>query len=229
MMKKAYALKIIPVLSLCGLLLGACAPGTEPAGAASSEPAAPASDSAPALGGPGLEFETAKVVPGCRNTLASPLKMTGASDAVDFSRWTAVDLDGGAVDQDLLKGSRLTLVNVWATFCGGHAEDLTALQSLYESYPREDLNIVGIVASAQTPDGAVNEDEIGYVKYLLEMTGAEYPQMLPSDDLIQIKLKDLGVIPESFLLDSAGNLVGEPWIGSRDVGELRQIVDAALR
>lgn len=223
--------KWIAALLLGALTLGACAakpdPGSAPESAvteAVSERAAPEAA--------GLEevqsFEVGKVVPGCRSTLVTPLKMQGTSTAADFSRWTATDLDGNAVSQELLKDSKLTLVNVWATFCGGHVEDLQAQREIYAAYPRADLNVVGIVASAQFPDGTINGDEIGYVKYLLEMTGADYPQLLPSDDLIQIRLKDLGTIPESFLLDSQGNLVGEAWIGSRTADELREVIDAAL-
>lgn len=221
--------KWIAALLLSALTLGACTGKPDAAPGSAVTEAAP-EKAAPEV--PDMEqaqpLAVGKVIPGCRSTLVTPLKMQGTSDAADFSRWSATDLDGNAVNQDLLKESRLTLVNVWATFCGGHVEDLEALQELYTGYPRADLNVVGIVASAQFPDGSINDDEIGYVKYLLEMTGADYPQLLPSDDLIQIRLKDLGIIPESFLLDSQGNLVGEAWIGSRTADELREMIDAAL-
>lgn len=223
--------KWIAALLLGALTLGACAAKPGVGSAPESAVTEPAPESAASVTeetgiGEVLPLEVGKVVPGCRSTLVTPLKMRGTSTAVDFSRWTATDLDGNPVNQEILKGSKLTLVNVWATFCGGHVEDLEALEELYASYPRSDLNVVGIVASSQFPDGTTNDDEIGYVKYLLEMTGASYPQLLPSDDLIQIRLKDLGTIPESFLLDSQGNLVGEAWIGSRTADELREIIDA---
>lgn len=233
---------------LCAvLLLGACAPqqatplGGEPSSSAAIEDAYSASEEQPVpkeeteqgadalAGARELQPAVGKIVPGCRNTLAYPLKMHGESAATDFTHWTAQGLDGSEVTQDILKESRLTLVNVWATFCGGHIEDLELLQKLYEEYSREDLNVVGILASAQRPDGSVNEDEIGYVEYLLDMTGAKYPQLLPSDDLIQIRLKDLGIIPQSFLLDSEGNQVGDAWTGSRTEEELRRMIDAALQ
>lgn len=176
------------------------------------------------------EFQLVEKVaaPGCRSTLYHPLKMKGESDAADFSRWTATDLEGNEVTQDVLQNSRITLVNVWATFCGGHTEDLEILQSLYDSYDRADLNIIGIPANVQTREGDINADEVEYIQYLLDLTGAEYLQLLPSDDLIQIKLKDLKTLPESFLLDGSGNVIGDSWTRSRTKEELRQIIDAAL-
>lgn len=220
------------------LLLGACAPQEAPPANSAPAESAPTKERAPAQSASGdtqggLEAVQElpvkqKLIPGCRNTLPYPLVMGGESAAADFSKWTATDLDGNQVDESILAGSRLTLVQIWATYCGGHMEDLETLQQLYTEYGRSDLNVVGILASAQYEDGSLNKDEVEYVKYLLGETGAKYPQLLPSDDLIQIKLKDLGIIPESFLLDSQGNQVGQSWTGSRTADQLRETIDKAL-
>lgn len=129
----------------------------------------------------------------------------------------------------MLAGSRLTLVSVWSTFCDSCVADMAALQQLYTEYDRADLNIIGIAASAQAEDGSISEGEVEIIRQIQEMTGAEFLQLLPSDDLIAIKLKDLGTVPESFLLDSAGNVVGGSLYGGRTAEEFRRMADDGLR
>ena len=169
-----------------------------------------------------------KAIPGCRVDLPYPLQMTGKSLATDFSRWSATDLDGNLVTEEVLAGSKLTLVGVWSSYCSSCVADLEAMQQLYETYPRDQLNVIGIVASSQNRDGTINEGEVEITRQLQEITGAQFLQLLPSDDLIQIKLKDLDRLPESFLLDSDGNLVGDSQVGQRSVEEFRELIDAAL-
>ena len=182
----------------------------------------------PALQPPGGELPV-KAIPGCRADLPYPLKMSGESLATDFTHWAAKDLDGNVVTEEVLAGSRLTLVSVWSAFCDSCVADMAALQQLYTEYDRADLNIIGIAASAQAEDGSISEGEVEIIRQIQEMTGAEFLQLLPSDDLIAIKLKDLGTVPESFLLDSAGNVVGGSLYGGRTAEEFRRMVDDGLR
>ena len=170
-----------------------------------------------------------KFNPGCRVDLPYPLKSSGKSDATDFSQWTAQEIDGSTVTQEILKESPLTLVVVWGTYCGTSIEDLQILQEIYEEYSREQLNVIGIMASVQKEDGSINEDEVGYIRYLLEETGAEFPQLFPSDDLIAIYLKNLTVVPEWFFLDTQGNFVGESSTGQLAVEELKVRIEDNMR
>lgn len=233
---------LLGAAAMAALLAACAAPVPEaPAAGAALSPAA-ASETAP-LDGEAPEAEIppeeapgplggelpVKAIPGCRADLPYPLKMSGESLATDFGHWAAKDLDGGVVTEKVLADSRLTLVSVWSTFCDSCVSDMAALQQVYAEYDRADLNVIGIAASAQAEDGSISEGEVEIIRQIQEMTGAEFLQLLPSDDLIAIKLKDLGTVPESFLLDSAGNVVGEPLYGGRTAEEFRRMVDDGLR
>lgn len=176
-----------------------------------------------------VEEKPTKLTPGCRVDLPYPLQMNGESTATDFSSWTAEDLEGNPVNQDILKGSKITLVSAWSTYCGSCLEDLAILQQLYEKYDREHLNIIGIVASSQNLDGSPKVGEIEAAKLFAESVGAEFLQLLPSDDLISIKLKDVHIVPEFFLLDGDGRLIGETQTGARSLEELDQMVQDGLK
>lgn len=176
------------------------------------------------------QFETTeKINPGCRSNLPYPLKMTGESHAIDFSQWSAYDIDKNLITEDILKDSKYTLVSIWMTYCSTHIADLTVLQEIFEGYQRSDLNIIGIVASAQNQDGNVNEYEVDYVRFLLEQTGAKFKQLIPSNDLIAIHLININILPEYIILDSDGNIVKGASIGSYSSDELSDTIDQMLK
>ncbi|MEA5011468.1 MAG: TlpA disulfide reductase family protein [Angelakisella sp.] len=208
-------------LTLC-LVLSACtAPKVSSSGSVSSQTSVPEQSIS--------EVPSSTVLnPGCRNDLGYPMLMEEGSTATDFTAWQAEDIDGNQYNHDILKQSKVTVVAVWSSFCGSCVSDLTALQQLYEEYDRKDVNIVGIVASAKEADGSISQSEVNIVRQLQELTGAAFVQLLPSDDLIAIKLKDVDLVPETFFLDSHGNLLGESVYGGRTAEEFRALIDEAL-
>lgn len=170
-----------------------------------------------------------KQIPGCRSTLPFPLIMTGESEATDFaSPWSAETLGGDPVTQEVLQQSQLTLVHAWGTYCVSCLRDLQELQKLYEMYPRNQLNILAAVASVKRADGSLDEGDIAISKQIVEEAKTGFTQLMPSDDLIQIRLHELNRIPEYFFLDRDGNIVGETLYGSHTAEELSEIVDGLL-
>ena len=62
----------------------------------------------------------------------------------------------------------------------------------------------------------------------MQITGADYMHMIPSEDLYNLRLKDLQVVPETFFVDSKGNIVGETHYGARDKEAWRNIIESTL-
>ncbi len=63
-----------------------------------------------------------------------------------LSSFSATDLDGNAVDESIFSSSKLTMVNIWATFCGPCIGEMPDLGLLNEEYASEGFQVVGIVA-----------------------------------------------------------------------------------
>ena len=53
--------------------------------------------------------------------------------------------------------------------------------------------------------------------------------MIPDDVINSELLEDVSAIPTTFMIDSAGNRVGEPKVGSDDSATYLSFIDAALR
>ena len=62
-----------------------------------------------------------------------------------LSRFSTTDIDGNAVDESVLKGKKLTMVNVWTTFCGYCIMEMPGISELDEEYADKGFQVIGIV------------------------------------------------------------------------------------
>jgi len=155
---------------------------------------------------------------------------TGAWEekAGTLASFRATTLDGKPVDESIFADNQLTMINIWATFCGPCLREMPELGELSESYQNRGVQIVGIVADAGVPGADSFMSQVELARQLVQQTGANYLHLLPSDDLIKAKLATVSSVPETIFVDSKGNLVGESYIGSRSGADWSQIIDTLL-
>ncbi len=106
-----------------------------------------------------------------------------ASPGGILSTFSSTDIGGNPVDETLLSGKKLTMVNIWATFCGPCLEEMPDLGALNKEYADQDFQVVGIVVDVTGSDGAPVPDMIDTVEEIIDKTGADYLHILPSQDL----------------------------------------------
>lgn len=80
----------------------------------------------------------------------------------------AHDMEGNTVSQELFAESKLTMVNVWATYCNPCLREMPDLGELAQTYDAGDFQIIGIISDV--PENA-DEEIIGLAKDLIEQTG----------------------------------------------------------
>lgn len=141
-----------------------------------------------------------------------------------LSSFTATDLEGNEVTQDIFADYDLTMVNMWATFCGPCIREMPELAEIQEEYAPKGVQVVGIVVDTLDYKGNLDEGQIETVKMVVEKTGAAYTHLLPSADLIQAKVKDVSSVPETIFVDKEGNQVGESYVGSRSKEQWIEII-----
>lgn len=195
----------ITALSLSLLLLSGCAvtlPATTPAPASTaSSTATPEESTAPVSTEP---------------------------ERTSFGQFTATDLDGNQVTQDIFADYDLTMINIWATFCSPCINEMPYLGELAAEYKDESVQIVGIVVDVLDNTGAISSSQVDLAKEIVQQTGANYTHLLPSDDLIQIKLRYVSAVPETVFVDKNGDIVGDPLVGSRSKDDWKAIIDNYL-
>ncbi|MCY6370072.1 TlpA family protein disulfide reductase [Clostridium ganghwense] len=117
-------------------------------------------------------------------------------------------LDGKEIDSNIFKDNKLTMVNIWATYCGPCIAEMQDLQKLYEEVKNENINLVGIVSDTYDDD-----ENQALAKKILDKKGAKFTNIVPDEKLLNGFLKDIPGVPTTVFVDSKGNIIGKPIVG----------------
>jgi thiol-disulfide isomerase/thioredoxin len=128
--------------------------------------------------------------------------------------FSATDLDGGLVTQDVFGEKSITFINYWATWCGPCRSELPDFPEMYEKY-KDQVTFMTIV-----DDGKDNAD----AKRLTEQYLTGYINLLPTMELVSAI--ESGYVPTTVIVGSEGHLLVDKIIGA--VGDYSEYIDAAL-
>ena len=145
-----------------------------------------------------------------------------------LTSFKTTDIYGEEVTEELFSDYDLTLVNVWGTFCKPCLNEMPDLGELREEYESKGVNIVGIVVDVQDRDMKVIEDQRALAQEIADTTGADYPHMLISSEMIEPVLSQFDAIPASFFVDGDGNIISEFYIGAKSKDEWKSLIDKTL-
>ena len=149
------------------------------------------------------------------------------SGAGVLSNFTATDLEGNTVDPSIFADYNLTMVNVWATYCGPCLREMPDLGELAAEYEGKGVRIVGLVSDTMNADGSTSAEQVETAKEIVASTGADYLHMLPSEDLLGL-VYQINSVPTTFFVDSTGAQVGTAYIGAKSKEDWASIIDATL-
>lgn len=153
---------------------------------------------------------------------------SGAQEAAGLlSSFSTTDLEGNSIDQSILEGYDLTMVNVWATYCTPCLQEMPDLGELASEYEDKGVQILGLVSDVLNSDGTISDSQVETAQEIVEETGASYQHLLPSADLLGLLSQIYGV-PTTFFVDSAGNQVGYAYVTAMEREQFVEIIDAAL-
>ena len=142
--------------------------------------------------------------------------------------FTSEDLDGNPVDDSIFDGYPVTMVNVWATFCGPCIDEMPYLGALAAEYAPKGLQIVGIVSDVMDRDGGYDAELTQLARDIVSETGANYLHLMPSEDLLTRVLVSVTAVPTTFFVDETGAQIGQPILGAQTEDAWRETLDAML-
>lgn len=146
----------------------------------------------------------------------------GVPDGLD--NFATLDLNGEKVDQSIFSNYKITIVDVWGTYCNPCIEAMPVLASIYQKYSDQGVNVVGIVIDVQSADGTPKADFIAKAIDIKNQTGAEFTHILVSDNIRRAIIKDISAIPASFIVDSQGKIISEVAYGGHSEEEWEAII-----
>ena len=116
-----------------------------------------------------------------------------------FPEFSAKTVSGEDISSDLFKDSKLTVVNVWGSWCGPCVQEIPELQKLYESMKDKDVNVIGLAQDAGT--------DLDAVKEIIDKNKVTYQNIVPegaTEDFVM----SIMAFPTTFFVDSDRNIVG---------------------
>lgn len=136
--------------------------------------------------------------------------------------FNTVDINGNPVSNDIFAQKDLTVINVWGTFCGPCIEELPELGAWAGELP-ENVQILGLVGDVEGPD---DSEHLSLAAKICEKAGVSYTNVIPDKGLQEL-LKGVIGYPTTFVVDEAGNVIGEPIVGAYP-DKYKEAVESAL-
>jgi thiol-disulfide isomerase/thioredoxin len=156
--------------------------------------------------------------------VAASLSFTVPARAADvFPAFKSRTLNGDAVTNAIFADKKLTMINIWATWCPPCVDEMPDLGRLGSSMP-EGAQLIGIVydISAEDRDAITDADRI------LRQSQAGFVQIEYSPDMNPY-IDTVDAIPTTIFVDSKGTIVGGPMVGSNSEKNYRVTMEKILK
>lgn len=133
--------------------------------------------------------------------LAEEVESESQAEEPYIVSFEAKTMEGEAYSSDVFSQSRLTMINVWATYCNPCLSEMPDLGEIAAEYDREELQIVGVISDVAEEAA---EEEIINAKDLIEQTGANYPHLLLNESLYINLVGGINSVPTTFFVNQRG-------------------------
>ena len=135
-----------------------------------------------------------------------------------------VDLNGNPVDESILAGHKLTLINVWATYYPQCGEEVAALGRLAKEMESEGVQIIGVLSDVMTATFEPSPEIMETARKIMEEAEADYINLVPSKDIYIKIIGQITAIPTSFFVDENGMIIGRGYPGAYTYGEWKAYI-----
>lgn len=155
---------------------------------------------------------------------------TGAGTGL--GSFTSTDLDGNEITDAVFADKDVTILNVWATFCGPCIEEMPELAALAEELP-DNAQVIGVVIDTPPADdegGAAGNiwggsaENIDLARQICSETGVKYTNILASESVSKV-FEGVEAVPTTFILDRSGKTVCKPFVGADVEGYKKAVED----
>lgn len=130
---------------------------------------------------------------------------TDSEGEVYVLNFEANTIEGESLTSECFADSKLTMINVWATYCNPCLSEMPDLGAIAASYDTADFRIIGIVSDVVED---ADEETIGYAKELIAETEANYPHLLLNESLYVNLVGAVDSVPTTFFINQKGEMLG---------------------
>ena len=132
-------------------------------------------------------------------------------------RFLTTDFDGNGWDETCFYENKVTMINLWAYWCGPCVGELPDLNKLSEDYADKGLQIIGISLKEEEAENRETVKELGIT----------YPNLFYTEEFDEYM--DTGYYPTTIFVDNEGQVLGNACIGSREYKDWAKMIDDLLK
>jgi len=154
--------------------------------------------------------------------------LTFAQKAGDKVSFSTKNLEGKEISDDMFAKNKVTMLNIWGTFCPPCIKEMPDLAKLNETNKEKGVEVAGIVIDLTDRNGNIIPQAKKDADTIIAKTGANYTHIVPSKDMMNGLLRNVQAVPTTIFVNSEGKIIGQIYMGARSQKDWQKIIDALL-
>ncbi len=128
-----------------------------------------------------------------------------------FPAFDEVDTAGNPISSNIFEDYDATIINFWNNGCGTCIEEMPELEELYQGWKEQNINLIGVGT-----DSGESEEALSTAQKILSEKGVTYVNISPNpeNDFYKDFVSQIFGYPTTYIVDSAGNIIGAPIVGN---------------
>ena len=131
--------------------------------------------------------------------------------AKNIPKFTAKTIYGDTVTEEIFAAKKITVVNIWGTFCPPCIAEMPELGEMARSLPA-DAQIIGLVCDAEE-----NSAEVAKAQEIVKQSNVSFVNIVPDANLQQF-MENVTAVPTTIFVNSKGEVVGKAILGADVAG-----------
>lgn len=144
-----------------------------------------------------------------------------------FASFSTTDMEGNIVDERMFAERKLTMINIWGTFCSPCIAEMPDLARLNTAFG-DDFGVVGIPIDVIDKNGQVIPDKKAEALSIINEAGADYLHILSCASLQKAYLAEVQSVPQTIFVDGEGRQIGQVYHGAKSYEEWETIIEAMM-
>lgn len=133
--------------------------------------------------------------------------------------FNATDLQGQSVTESVFKDHKLTMLNLWGTFCGPCIKEMPDIEKLKNRYRDRNVLILGVVV----------DRDLAAARRIVSTQKATYPSILPDSSLESSVVSAFDYVPATIFIDATGRVLDPLVSGSNSYEGYSVIIESLLK
>ncbi|MCH4887974.1 TlpA family protein disulfide reductase [Acidaminobacter sp. JC074] len=140
------------------------------------------------------------------------------AEGIDLSDLVIKTYDGKEINKETYKNNKVTVLNLWGTWCGPCVEEMPDFEKVSQAYKDKGVEILGLALDS-------SEDEVKELKDTLKIT---YPLLKENDQTKEILSSKFDYVPVTLFIDSEGKVLKSFIAGGTDEAGLTKAIEALI-